>query len=103
MTRMICTVASCLLATLFGVAALTFMMAMYALEHRGRRFIVAFVNWSNAAVVAATVDFNAVTAKSEPAGAFFAAFSTHAAMPLVYDAHASSASSEKSACASEAI
>jgi hypothetical protein len=40
--------------------------------------LVAFENWSNAAVVAATVDFSAVTATSEPAGAFFAAFSTHA-------------------------
>ena len=29
--------------TLFGVAALTFMMAMYALEHRGNGFIAAFV------------------------------------------------------------
>jgi hypothetical protein len=28
--------------TLFGVAALTFMMLMYALERRGRRFILAF-------------------------------------------------------------
>lgn len=28
--------------TLFGVAALTFMMLMYALEHRDRRFILAF-------------------------------------------------------------
>lgn len=28
--------------TLFGVAALTFMMAMYALERHGRRFILAF-------------------------------------------------------------
>ena len=28
--------------TLFGIAALTFMMAMYALEGRGRKFIVAF-------------------------------------------------------------
>ena len=26
----------------FGVVALTFMMLMYALEHRGRRFILAF-------------------------------------------------------------
>jgi hypothetical protein len=45
--------------------------------------LVAFENWSNAAVVAATVDFSAVTAMSEPAGAFFVAFSTHAATPLV--------------------
>ena len=45
--------------------------------------LVAFENWSNAAVVAATVDFIAVTAKSEPAGAFFDAFSTHAATFLV--------------------
>jgi hypothetical protein len=28
--------------TLFGVSALTFMMLMYALERRGRGFIVAF-------------------------------------------------------------
>jgi hypothetical protein len=28
--------------TLFGVAALTFMMLMYALERRGRTFILAF-------------------------------------------------------------
>ena len=30
------------MTTLFGVVALTFMMAMYALEHRGPRFVVAF-------------------------------------------------------------
>jgi hypothetical protein len=28
--------------TAYGVAALTFMMLMYALEHRDRRFILAF-------------------------------------------------------------
>jgi hypothetical protein len=28
--------------TLYGVVALTFMMAMYALEHRRRAFILAF-------------------------------------------------------------
>jgi hypothetical protein len=28
--------------TLYGVAALTFMMCMYALERRGRMFILAF-------------------------------------------------------------
>jgi hypothetical protein len=28
--------------TLYGVAALTFMMAMYALERRGPRFVAAF-------------------------------------------------------------
>ncbi len=28
--------------TLFGAAAVTFMMLMYALERRGRRFVVAF-------------------------------------------------------------
>jgi hypothetical protein len=28
--------------TLFGAAAVTFMMLMYALEHRGRGFILAF-------------------------------------------------------------
>ena len=30
------------LVTAFGVASLTFMMLMYALESRGRRFILAF-------------------------------------------------------------
>ncbi len=30
------------LLTAFGVAALSFMMLMYALERRGRRFILAF-------------------------------------------------------------
>ena len=30
------------LITLFGVAALTFMMLMYALERRGPRFVLAF-------------------------------------------------------------
>jgi len=28
--------------TIFGVAALSFMMVMYALEHRDRRFVLAF-------------------------------------------------------------
>ncbi len=28
--------------TVFGVGALTFMMLMYALEHRGRGFVLAF-------------------------------------------------------------
>ena len=28
--------------TAFGIAALTFMMLMYALESRGRRFVLAF-------------------------------------------------------------
>jgi hypothetical protein len=28
--------------TVFGAIAVTFMMLMYALEHRGRRFILAF-------------------------------------------------------------
>jgi len=28
--------------TAFGAVALTFMMLMYALEHRGRRFVLAF-------------------------------------------------------------
>ena len=28
--------------TIFGVAALTFMMLMYTVEHRDRRFILAF-------------------------------------------------------------
>lgn len=28
--------------TIYGVAALTVMMAMYALEHRGRGFVLAF-------------------------------------------------------------
>lgn len=30
------------MVTVFGVIAVTFMMAMYALEHRGRVFIAAF-------------------------------------------------------------
>lgn len=30
------------MVTLYGVAALSFMMAMYALEPRGRRFVLAF-------------------------------------------------------------
>jgi hypothetical protein len=30
------------MVTIFGVVAVTFMMAMYALEHHGRRFIAAF-------------------------------------------------------------
>jgi hypothetical protein len=29
--------------TVYGVCAVSFMMAMYALEHRGRRFVLAFV------------------------------------------------------------
>jgi hypothetical protein len=28
--------------TIYGVCALTFMMVMYAFEHRGRRFVLAF-------------------------------------------------------------
>ena len=28
--------------TIYGVVALTFMMAMYALERRGRRFVILF-------------------------------------------------------------
>jgi hypothetical protein len=28
--------------TLYGVAAVSFMMAMYTLEHRGRRFVLGF-------------------------------------------------------------
>ena len=28
--------------TIYGVLALTFMMAMYALEHRGRRYVILF-------------------------------------------------------------
>jgi hypothetical protein len=31
-----------MLLTLYGVAALTFMMLMYALERRDRRFVLAF-------------------------------------------------------------
>jgi hypothetical protein len=31
-----------MLVTLFGVVALTFMMLMYALERRGRRYVLAF-------------------------------------------------------------
>ena len=30
------------MVTLYGVAALTFMMSMYTLEPRGRRFVLAF-------------------------------------------------------------
>jgi len=30
------------MVTVYGVCALTFMMAMYALEHRGRRFVLFF-------------------------------------------------------------
>jgi hypothetical protein len=30
------------MVTLYGVVALTFMMAMYALERRGRAFVLAF-------------------------------------------------------------
>ena len=46
---------------------------------------VAFWNWSNAAVEAANVDFRALTATSEPAGADWLAFSTQAAYaaPLI--------------------
>ena len=40
-------------------------------------------DWSSAAVVAATVDFIALIATSEPAGADWLAFSTHDARPLV--------------------
>jgi len=29
--------------TVFGIIALTFMMTMYALEHRGRRYLLGFV------------------------------------------------------------
>ena len=43
----------------------------------------AFWNWSKAALVAATVDFIALMAASEPAGADWLAFSTHDARPLV--------------------
>jgi hypothetical protein len=28
--------------TIYGVVALTFMMAMYTLEHRGRQFVILF-------------------------------------------------------------
>jgi hypothetical protein len=31
-----------MLVTLYGVAALTFMMAMYALEQRGHQYVLAF-------------------------------------------------------------
>ena len=30
------------MVTLYGIAALTFMMAMYALEHRGPKYVLAF-------------------------------------------------------------
>jgi len=33
---------SSLALTIYGVLALTFMMAMYALERRGKRFVLAF-------------------------------------------------------------
>ena len=42
----------------------------------------AFWNWSNAAVVAAIVDLNALIAASEPAGADLLALSTHDATAL---------------------
>ncbi len=32
----------CMVLTIFGVSALTFMMAMYALERRNTRFVLAF-------------------------------------------------------------
>src|SRR5215475_4248737 len=70
------------------------------------RFTTCFValwNWSNAAVVAATVDLIALKPTSEPAGAALLAFSTQVATPFVYADHASSASAEYCACASEAI
>ena len=57
----------------------------------------------NAAVVAATVDFSAVTATSEPAGAFFVAFRPMPPCPWCTMPTPASASAEKSACASEAI
>ena len=44
---------------------------------------VAFWNWSIAAVDAANVDLNALTAGSEPAGADLLAFSTQAAASFV--------------------
>jgi hypothetical protein len=31
-----------MVVTLYGVAAITFMMAMYALERRGRRYVLGF-------------------------------------------------------------
>ncbi len=31
-----------MVVTIYGVCAVTFMMVMYALEHRGRRFVLAF-------------------------------------------------------------
>jgi hypothetical protein len=52
-------------------------------------------------VEAANVDFNALTATSEPAGADWLAFSTHHATPLVYVFPDSSASAENPACASD--
>ena len=45
--------------------------------------LVAFWNWSNAAVEAANVDLSALTATSEPAGADLLALSTMAATPFV--------------------
>ena len=64
--------------------------------------LVAFWNWSNAAVEAANVDLNALKPDSEPAGADLLALSTNAATPFVYDAQASSANAVYSACASAA-
>src|SRR5581483_6835248 len=45
--------------------------------------LVAFWNWSKAALVAAKPDLSAFTATSLPAGAFSPALSTHDAKPLV--------------------
>src|SRR6185312_10185444 len=64
--------------------------------------LVARWNWSNAAVEAAKVDRNALTAASEPAGALLAALSTIAETPFEYVFHASSAIAVYSPCASEA-
>src|SRR5262245_5202739 len=65
--------------------------------------LVAFWNWSTAAVEAANVDLNALTAASEPAGAFLVAFSTQAAASFVYVDQASSANAVNCAWASDEI
>jgi len=46
------------LLTLYGVVVLTFMMLMYALEHRDRRFVLAF---AGGCVLAASYGFLAGT------------------------------------------
>ena len=59
-----------LVVTLLALAAAARTLA----SARSTTCFVAFWNWSNAAVDAANVDFSALTATSEPAGAFWLAF-----------------------------